>query len=184
MVFGHHRAGRRGGPRPAGGAHPDRNERVLRGGRRLLGSADRHGRAAGRQRQGQVDPGQLPVLVQEGRAAVRRAVDDPGRHRDGGERQRPDHPARRAQWAERLRRGRADADRDRRRGDDAWGGAAIHPASQVVSGVATDEDGNGVANVYDPADAIAGMAKYLLEFQVQTDPSAAIYAYNHLQSYV
>ncbi len=67
---------------------------------------------------------------------------------------------------------------------DAWGGAAIHPASQVVNGVATDEDGDGVANVYDPADAIAGTAKYLLEFQVQTDPSAAIFAYNHLQSYV
>jgi len=67
---------------------------------------------------------------------------------------------------------------------DAWGGAAIHPASQVVTGVATDEDGDGVANVYDPADAIAGTAKYLLEFQVQTDPSAAIFAYNHLQSYV
>ena len=67
---------------------------------------------------------------------------------------------------------------------DTWGGAAIHPASQVVAGVATDEDGDGVANVYDPADAIAGTAKYLLEFQVQTDPSAAIFAYNHLQSYV
>jgi len=67
---------------------------------------------------------------------------------------------------------------------DAWGGAAIHPASQVVTGVAADEDGDGVANVYDPADAIAGTAKYLLEFQVQTDPSAAIFAYNHLQSYV
>jgi cell wall-associated NlpC family hydrolase len=67
---------------------------------------------------------------------------------------------------------------------DVWGGAAVHPASQVVSGVATDEDGDGVASVYDPADAIAGAAKYLLEFQVQTDPSAAIFAYNHLQSYV
>jgi cell wall-associated NlpC family hydrolase len=67
---------------------------------------------------------------------------------------------------------------------NTWGGAAIHPASQVVAGVATDEDGDGIANVYDPADAIAGAAKYLLEFQVQTDPSAAIFAYNHLQSYV
>ncbi len=67
---------------------------------------------------------------------------------------------------------------------NTWGGAPIHPASQVVSGVATDEDGDGIANVYDPADAIAGAAKYLLEFQVQTDPSAAIFAYNHLQSYV
>jgi cell wall-associated NlpC family hydrolase len=67
---------------------------------------------------------------------------------------------------------------------DAWGGAAIHPASQVVSGVATDEDGDGVANVYDPADAIAGAARYLLEFGVQSDPAAAIFSYNHLQSYV
>jgi cell wall-associated NlpC family hydrolase len=67
---------------------------------------------------------------------------------------------------------------------NTWGGTPIHPASQVVSGVATDEDGDGVANVYDPADAIAGAAKYLLEFNVQTNPSAAIFAYNHLQSYV
>ena len=38
-----------------------------------------------RRRPGQVDPVELPVLVQEGRPAVRRAVDDPGRHRHGGE---------------------------------------------------------------------------------------------------
>ncbi len=67
---------------------------------------------------------------------------------------------------------------------NTWGGASIHPASQVVSGVATDEDGDGVANVYDPADAIAGAAKYLLEFDVQANPAGAVFAYNHLQSYV
>ncbi|MGP7997199.1 MAG: NlpC/P60 family protein [Streptosporangiaceae bacterium] len=67
---------------------------------------------------------------------------------------------------------------------NTWGGAAIHPASEVVSGVATDEDGDGVDNVYDPADAIAGAAKYLVEHGVQGNPSAAIFAYNHLQSYV
>jgi peptidoglycan DL-endopeptidase CwlO len=67
---------------------------------------------------------------------------------------------------------------------NAWGGAPVHPASEVVNGVATDEDGGPDASVYDPADAIAGTAKYLLEFQVQTNPSAAIFAYNHLQSYV
>ena len=50
--------------------------------------------------------------------------------------------------------------------------------------MATDEDGDGTANVYDPPDAIAGAAKYLLEFGVQSNPSAAIFAYNHLQSYV
>jgi cell wall-associated NlpC family hydrolase len=67
---------------------------------------------------------------------------------------------------------------------NTWGGTPIHPASQVVSGVATDEDGDGVANVYDPADAIAGAARYLLEFDVQTNPAGAVFAYNHLQSYV
>jgi len=67
---------------------------------------------------------------------------------------------------------------------NTWGGAPIHPASEVVDGVATDEDGDGVADVYDPADAIAGAAKYLLAAGVTTDPSAAIFAYNHLQSYV
>ena len=67
---------------------------------------------------------------------------------------------------------------------NSWGGAPIHPARQVVSGVATDENGDGTANVYDPPDAIAGAAKYLLEFGVQSNPSGAIFAYNHLQSYV
>ncbi len=67
---------------------------------------------------------------------------------------------------------------------NTWGGAPIHPATEVVDGVATDEDGDGVADVYDPADAIAGAAKYLLAAGVTTDPSAAIFSYNHLQSYV
>jgi len=67
---------------------------------------------------------------------------------------------------------------------NTWGGAPIHPAGQVVRGVATDEDGNGTASVYDPPDAIAGAARYLLESSVQTNPSAAIFSYNHLQSYV
>ncbi|MGH3178372.1 MAG: NlpC/P60 family protein [Streptosporangiaceae bacterium] len=67
---------------------------------------------------------------------------------------------------------------------NVWGGAPVHPAGEVVNGVATDEDGGPNASVYDPADAIAGAANYLLEFDVQTNPSAAIFAYNHLQSYV
>ena len=67
---------------------------------------------------------------------------------------------------------------------NVWGGAPVHLASQAVNGVATDEDGAGVASVYDPADAIAGAAKYLLTAGVQANPSGAIFAYNHLQSYV
>ena len=67
---------------------------------------------------------------------------------------------------------------------NVWGGLPVHPASEVVDGVATDEDGDGIASVYDPADAIAGAAKYLVAADVRTNPPAAIFAYNHLQSYV
>jgi cell wall-associated NlpC family hydrolase len=65
-----------------------------------------------------------------------------------------------------------------------WGGTAIHPASEIVSGVATDEDGDGKADVYDPADAIAGAAKYLVAHGVQQNVQAAIFAYNHADWYV
>jgi cell wall-associated NlpC family hydrolase len=67
---------------------------------------------------------------------------------------------------------------------NTWGGAPVHPAGEVVHGVATDENGDGVASVYEPADAIAGAAKYLLANGVQDNPSGAIFAYNHLESYV
>jgi cell wall-associated NlpC family hydrolase len=67
---------------------------------------------------------------------------------------------------------------------NVWGGPPVHPASEVVDGVAADEDGDGIASVYDPADAIAGAAKYLVAADVRTNPSSAIFAYNHLQSYV
>jgi cell wall-associated NlpC family hydrolase len=65
-----------------------------------------------------------------------------------------------------------------------WGGAPVHPASERVTGVATDGDGDGIASVYDPADAIAGAAKYLTEHGVQSDPAGAVFAYNHSASYV
>jgi cell wall-associated NlpC family hydrolase len=67
---------------------------------------------------------------------------------------------------------------------NTWGGRPIHPASEKVAGVATDGDGDGVDNVYDPADAIAGAAKYLLEHGVLDNVQQAIFAYNHLESYV
>jgi peptidoglycan DL-endopeptidase CwlO len=65
-----------------------------------------------------------------------------------------------------------------------WGGAPVHPASEQVNGVATDANGDGTASVYDPADAIAGAAKYLLEHGVLSSVDQAIFAYNHLDSYV
>jgi cell wall-associated NlpC family hydrolase len=65
-----------------------------------------------------------------------------------------------------------------------WGGAPVHPASEQVAGVATDANGDGTASVYDPADAIAGAAKYLVEHGLQSNVPGAIFAYNHLPSYV
>jgi peptidoglycan DL-endopeptidase CwlO len=65
-----------------------------------------------------------------------------------------------------------------------WGGAPVHPASEQVSGVATDANGDGIASVYEPADAIAGAAKYLLAHGVLDNVAQAVFAYNHLESYV
>ena len=50
--------------------------------------------------------------------------------------------------------------------------------------VATVEDGNPPASVYDPADAIAGAAKYLIAHGIQQNVPAAIFAYNHADWYV
>jgi cell wall-associated NlpC family hydrolase len=65
-----------------------------------------------------------------------------------------------------------------------WGGAPVHPASEHVNGVAIDANHDGTASVYDPADAIAGAARYLLAHGVLTDPAAAVFAYNHSPAYV
>jgi peptidoglycan DL-endopeptidase CwlO len=67
---------------------------------------------------------------------------------------------------------------------NVWGGAPVHPASEQVNGVATDGNGDGIASVYEPADAVAGAAKYLLRNGVQSNVRGAIFAYNHLLSYV
>jgi peptidoglycan DL-endopeptidase CwlO len=67
---------------------------------------------------------------------------------------------------------------------NTWGGAPVHLASEKVNGVATDADGRKFVSVYDPADAIAGAAKYLLAHGVLDNVQEAIFAYNHLESYV
>jgi peptidoglycan DL-endopeptidase CwlO len=67
---------------------------------------------------------------------------------------------------------------------NTWGGAPVHPVSEHVAGVATDGNGDGIASVYEPADAIAGAARYLAAHGVQNNISGAIFAYNHLLSYV
>jgi cell wall-associated NlpC family hydrolase len=67
---------------------------------------------------------------------------------------------------------------------NSWGGLPVHKASAMVPGVATDEDGDGIDSVYDPADAIAGAAKYLVAHGAQQDAAGAIFAYNHADWYV
>jgi cell wall-associated NlpC family hydrolase len=57
-------------------------------------------------------------------------------------------------------------------------------SSDTWAQVATVEDGKQPPSVYDPADAIAGAAKYLIAHGVQTNPSAAVFAYNHADWYV
>ncbi len=67
---------------------------------------------------------------------------------------------------------------------NTWGGAPIHAASLQVAGVATDGNGDGIANVYDPADAIPGAAKYLVAHGAPGNMAGAIFAYNHAGWYV
>jgi cell wall-associated NlpC family hydrolase len=67
---------------------------------------------------------------------------------------------------------------------DAWGGPPVHPAGASAGGVATDGNGDGSDNVYDPADAVPAAAKLLLAHGAPGDLQSAIFAYNHLDSYV
>jgi peptidoglycan DL-endopeptidase CwlO len=77
-----------------------------------------------------------------------------------------------------------------RSGANAFGAAGpmqigIEGAStDTWASVATSEDGIQPPSVYDPADAIAGAAKYLNMHGFQQDPSGAIFAYNHADWYV
>src|SRR5262249_15673204 len=65
-----------------------------------------------------------------------------------------------------------------------WGGLPVHPASERVNGVATGGDRAGMASGYDPSDARAGAARYRVGHGVQSDPTGAVFAYNHSASYV
>jgi peptidoglycan DL-endopeptidase CwlO len=68
---------------------------------------------------------------------------------------------------------------------DVWGGVdGIATPADVGPGVATNEDGGPDASVYDPADAIAGAAKYLVAHGIQQNIPSAIFAYNHADWYV
>jgi cell wall-associated NlpC family hydrolase len=59
------------------------------------------------------------------------------------------------------------------------------PTGSVSEGYATDGDGDGVADVWDPADAVASTARYLAaNGAAQGDLQGAVFAYNHSLPYV
>ncbi len=68
---------------------------------------------------------------------------------------------------------------------NTWGGSAVHQVPPQV-GYGTDGDGDGVASVYQPADAIFGAARYLCANGALrgADIPRAIFAYNHADWYV
>jgi hypothetical protein len=58
------------------------------------------------------------------------------------------------------------------------------PPSRTSDGYATDGDGDGLADVWNPADAIHAAARYLHANGAPADYPRAIYAYNHSTEYV
>jgi hypothetical protein len=68
---------------------------------------------------------------------------------------------------------------------NTWGGAPVHRVPPQV-GYGTDGDGDGIANVYHPPDAIFGAARYLCANGAErgADLPGAIFAYNHANWYV
>jgi cell wall-associated NlpC family hydrolase len=67
---------------------------------------------------------------------------------------------------------------------DTWGGAPVHPASERTSGYGIDGDGDGIADVYDPGDAIPSAAWFLQAHGASTGLQAALFAFNHSAAYV
>ncbi len=67
---------------------------------------------------------------------------------------------------------------------DTWGGAPVHPASEHTGGYGIDGDGDGIADVYDPGDAIPSAAWFLQAHGAATDLQAALFDWNHSAAYV
>jgi hypothetical protein len=61
-------------------------------------------------------------------------------------------------------------------------GAAV-PEGQESSGYATDANGNGIADPWEPPDAIHAAARYLRSNGAPADYVSAIWAYNHSDAY-
>ncbi|MCO5998465.1 C40 family peptidase [Actinoallomurus rhizosphaericola] len=70
------------------------------------------------------------------------------------------------------------------RAGNNWGGTLRHPASEHTGGVAVDGNGDGWADVHDPADAIPGAARFLLAHGAPANLARAVFAYNPDRAYV
>ncbi|MEO2106918.1 MAG: peptidoglycan DD-metalloendopeptidase family protein [Actinomycetota bacterium] len=66
---------------------------------------------------------------------------------------------------------------------NTWGGESVRPVPPDLP-FGVDGDHDGVANVYDPADAIPAAATYLCAHGAPDDLESAIWAYNHSDAYV
>ncbi|MBF8193943.1 bifunctional lytic transglycosylase/C40 family peptidase [Nonomuraea sp. K274] len=65
-----------------------------------------------------------------------------------------------------------------------WGGKARIPMSSTFNGYASDGDGDGVGDVYNPADAILGAAKMLKRNGAPENVRQALFVYNRAWWYV
>ncbi|MEU1724014.1 bifunctional lytic transglycosylase/C40 family peptidase [Nonomuraea sp. NPDC005692] len=65
-----------------------------------------------------------------------------------------------------------------------WGGKAQIPISSTFNGYASDGDGDGVGDVYNPADAILGAAKMLKRNGAPENVRRALFTYNRAWWYV
>ena len=67
---------------------------------------------------------------------------------------------------------------------DTWGGAPVHPATEHTGGYGIDGDRDGIADVYDPGDAIPSAAWFLQAHGAAADLQAALFAWNRSAAYV
>ncbi|MBP2707104.1 C40 family peptidase [Microbispora sp. RL4-1S] len=65
-----------------------------------------------------------------------------------------------------------------------WGGSTKIKIEPGINGYASDGDGDGYGDIYDPADAILGAAKMLKRNGAPDDLSRAIFVYNRATWYV
>jgi peptidoglycan DL-endopeptidase CwlO len=65
-----------------------------------------------------------------------------------------------------------------------WGGKARIPVSSQFNGYASDGDGDGIGDVYNPADAILGAAKMLKRNGAPENVRQALFVYNRAWWYV